>query len=60
MSMGKFYLANATLPHLSYDPALGVPTTANYMGSSETGRIMCSGPPFVKRMSAITSISLHL
>ena len=60
MSIGKFSLANATLSHLSYDPASGVPTTANYVGSGEIGRIMCSDPPLVKRMSAITSISLHL
>ena len=50
MSIGKFSLANATLPHLSYDPASGVPTTANYVGSGEIGRIMCSDPPLVKRM----------
>ena len=60
MGIGKFSLANVVLCHLSYDPALGVSTTTNYVVSGEIGRVMCSNPHFVKRMSAITSIPLHL
>ena len=50
MSIGKLSLANARLAHLSYDPASVVPTTLNYVGRYEIGRIMCSDPPLVKRM----------